>query len=126
MGSPTGCSSHRVAASRAAVHKAMPFTPLTRAAVPVGEWGQSADFFAFERVAVEDLHLLNDLGWDETIDGEQVTLTVPPRELVRAVARSPGSHRGAGDVCLAAQGRGGPGRALQCSKHSLDSHRDLR
>jgi len=39
------------------------------------------------RAFVEDLHLLNDLGWDETIDSERVTLTVPPGELVRTLAR---------------------------------------
>lgn len=39
------------------------------------------------RAFVEDLHLLNDLGWDETIDSERVTLTVPPGELVPTLAR---------------------------------------
>ena len=39
------------------------------------------------RAFVEDLHLLNDLGWDETIDSERVTLAVPPAELVRTRAR---------------------------------------
>lgn len=48
------------------------------------------DFATAKRLArefVEDLHLLNDLGWDETIDAERVTLTVPPRELVHTIAR---------------------------------------
>ncbi len=39
------------------------------------------------RAFVEDLHLLNDLGWDETVDSERVTLTVPPGELVHTIAR---------------------------------------
>jgi hypothetical protein len=39
------------------------------------------------RAFVEDLHLLNDLGWDETIDNERVALTVPAGELVRTLAR---------------------------------------
>ncbi|MEA2361278.1 MAG: hypothetical protein QOD71_423 [Thermoleophilaceae bacterium] len=41
---------------------------------------------------VEDLHLMGDLGWDETIEAEQVTLTVPRDELVGTLARL---HRGA-------------------------------
>ncbi len=36
---------------------------------------------------VEDLHLMSDLGWDETIEAEQVTLTVPREELVGTLAR---------------------------------------
>jgi hypothetical protein len=39
------------------------------------------------RACVENLHLLNDLGWDETIDSERVSLKVPPGELVRTLAR---------------------------------------
>jgi hypothetical protein len=35
----------------------------------------------------EDLRLLEDLGWAETIDGETVALTVPPGELTRTLAR---------------------------------------
>jgi hypothetical protein len=60
---------------------------------------EKRDFATAKRQArefVQDLHLLNDLGWDETIDRDWVTLTVPPRELVRTVARSPGSHRALG------------------------------
>ena len=38
------------------------------------------------RAFVEDLHLLNDLGWDETLDSERVTLTMAPGELVRTLA----------------------------------------
>lgn len=50
-------------------------------------WGEfnNRDFATAKRQArefVQDLHLLNDLGWDETVDSEQVTLTVPPGELV--------------------------------------------
>src|SRR5918998_2497886 len=39
------------------------------------------------REFVQDLHLLSDLGWDETIDSEWGTLTVPPGELVHTIAR---------------------------------------
>jgi len=35
----------------------------------------------------EDLRLLEDLGWAETIDRETVTLTVAPEELTRTLAR---------------------------------------
>jgi hypothetical protein len=35
----------------------------------------------------EDLRLLEDLGWAETIDRETVALTVPPDELTRTLAR---------------------------------------
>ena len=35
----------------------------------------------------EDLRLLEDLGWSETIDQETVTLTMPPGELTRTLAR---------------------------------------
>ena len=49
------------------------------------------------RAFVEDLHLLNDLGWDETIGSERVTLTVPPGELVptsRACTARPRARSG--------------------------------
>jgi hypothetical protein len=36
---------------------------------------------------VEDLHLMSDLGWDETIDTEHVAITVPRDELVSTLAR---------------------------------------
>jgi len=39
----------------------------------------------------EDLRLLEDLGWDETIDHDTVELTVPAEELTRTLARL---HRG--------------------------------
>src|ERR671917_1145595 len=48
------------------------------------------DFATAKRQArefVQDLHLLNDLGWDETIDSERVTLTVPAGELGLTIAR---------------------------------------
>ena len=48
------------------------------------------DFATAKRQArefVQDLHLLNDLGWDETIDSERVTVTVPAGELVLTIAR---------------------------------------
>jgi hypothetical protein len=51
---------------------------------------EKRDFANAKRQArefVQDLHLLNDLGWDETIDSDWVTLTVPPGELVRTIAR---------------------------------------
>jgi hypothetical protein len=35
----------------------------------------------------EDLRLLDDLGWSETIDSARVTLTLPPAELVRTIGR---------------------------------------
>jgi len=35
----------------------------------------------------ENLRLLEDLGWSETIDRETVALTVPPDELTRTLAR---------------------------------------
>lgn len=35
----------------------------------------------------EELRLLEDLGWTETIDGEMIALTVPPDELMRTLAR---------------------------------------
>jgi hypothetical protein len=59
---------------------------------------ENRDFATSKRLAravVEDPHLLNDLGWDETIDSERVTLTVPPCELVRTLARL---HRETGRV----------------------------
>jgi len=39
------------------------------------------------RAFAEDLRLLEDLGWAETIDRETVALTVPPDELARTLAR---------------------------------------
>jgi hypothetical protein len=51
---------------------------------------EQRDFATAKRQArefVEDLHLLNDLGWDETIESERVTLTVPPGKLVHILAR---------------------------------------
>jgi hypothetical protein len=39
------------------------------------------------REFAEDLRLLEDLGWSETIDGDTVTLTVPPDDLTRTLAR---------------------------------------
>jgi hypothetical protein len=39
------------------------------------------------REFAEDLRLLEDLGWSETIDGEAVALTVPLDVLTRTVAR---------------------------------------
>jgi hypothetical protein len=39
------------------------------------------------RAFAEDLRLLEDLGWAETIDRETVALTVPPHELTRTLAR---------------------------------------
>jgi hypothetical protein len=51
---------------------------------------QGRDFASAKRLGrafAEDLRLLEDLGWSETIDRETVALTVPPRELARTVAR---------------------------------------
>jgi hypothetical protein len=39
------------------------------------------------REFAEDLRLLEDLGWSEIIDRDTVTLTVPPGELTRTLAR---------------------------------------
>lgn len=39
------------------------------------------------REFAEDLRLLEDLGWADTIDRETVALTQPPQELTRALAR---------------------------------------
>jgi hypothetical protein len=44
------------------------------------------------REFAEDLRLLEDLGWAETIDCKTVRLTVPARELTRTLARL---HKGA-------------------------------
>lgn len=46
-----------------------------------------ADAKAMGRKFAEDLRLLEDLGWSETIDHETVTLTMPPGELTRTLAR---------------------------------------
>jgi hypothetical protein len=51
---------------------------------------EKRDFATAKRQArefVEDLHLMSDLGWDEAIDAEEVTLTVPRAELVGTLAR---------------------------------------
>jgi hypothetical protein len=46
-----------------------------------------ADAKKMGREFAEDLRLLEDLGWTDTIDGETVALTQPPEELTRALAR---------------------------------------
>jgi hypothetical protein len=46
-----------------------------------------ADAKRLGRKFAEDLRLLDDLGWSETIDQETVTLTMPPGELTRTLAR---------------------------------------
>jgi hypothetical protein len=46
-----------------------------------------ADAKTMGREFAEDLRLLEDLGWAETIDGETASLTQPPAELTRALAR---------------------------------------
>jgi hypothetical protein len=46
-----------------------------------------ADAKKMGREFAEDLRLLEDLGWSETIDRDTVTLTVPPDELTRTLAR---------------------------------------
>jgi hypothetical protein len=48
------------------------------------------EFAAAERLGrdfAEDLRLLEDLGWAETVDSETVALTVPSNELTRTLAR---------------------------------------
>jgi hypothetical protein len=47
------------------------------------------------RKFAEDLRLLEDLGWSETIDHETVTLTMAPGELTRTLARL---HKDAADA----------------------------
>jgi hypothetical protein len=46
-----------------------------------------ADAKKMGREFAEDLRLLEDLGWTETIDDDAVALTQPREELTRAVAR---------------------------------------
>jgi hypothetical protein len=46
-----------------------------------------ADAKNMGRELAEDLRLLEDLGWAETIDHETVALTQPPAELTRTLAR---------------------------------------
>jgi len=46
-----------------------------------------ADAKKMGREFAEELRLLEDLGWSETIDRDTVTLTVPREELTRTVAR---------------------------------------
>jgi hypothetical protein len=46
-----------------------------------------ADAKEMGRKFAEDLRLLDDLGWPETIERETVTLTMPPGELTRTLAR---------------------------------------
>ena len=46
-----------------------------------------ADAKRLGRKFAEDLRLLDDLGWSETIDHETVMLTMPPDELTRTLAR---------------------------------------
>jgi hypothetical protein len=46
-----------------------------------------ADAKRLGRKFAEDLRLLEDLGWSETIDQETVTLTMPLGELTRTLAR---------------------------------------
>jgi hypothetical protein len=46
-----------------------------------------ADAKKMGREFSEELRLLDDLGWSETIDRDTVTLTVPPDELIRTLTR---------------------------------------
>jgi hypothetical protein len=46
-----------------------------------------ADAKKMGREFAEDLRLLEDLGWTETIDRETASLTQPPEELTRTLAR---------------------------------------
>ena len=46
-----------------------------------------ADAKRLGRKFAEDLRLMENLGWSETIDHETVTLTMPPGELTRTLAR---------------------------------------
>lgn len=51
---------------------------------------QSGDFAAAKRLGqgfADDLRLMDDLGWTESIDRETVALTLPPEELTRTLAR---------------------------------------
>jgi hypothetical protein len=63
------------------------------------------------RAFAEDLRLLEDLGWADTVDRETVALTVPPDELSRALARVHKDAAGvARDLRLAPEGRRGARR----------------
>jgi hypothetical protein len=51
---------------------------------------QNRDLVTAKRQArewVEELHLMTDLGWEETIDHDHVALTLPPEELVATLTR---------------------------------------
>lgn len=58
---------------------------------------QQRDFAAARQLGREfgeDLRLLEDLGWGESIDSETVTLTMPTAELANVVARLQGRVSG--------------------------------
>jgi hypothetical protein len=55
--------------------------------VALGQCRDFADAKEMGRKFAEDLRLLDDLGWSETIDDETVTLTMPPGELTRTLVR---------------------------------------
>ena len=78
----------------------------------IGDVWMSADRREFAtakrlgRAFAEDLRLLEDLGWADTIDRETVALTVPPDELTRTLARLHKDAAGSlGDLRLATEGR---------------------
>jgi hypothetical protein len=64
-----------------------------------------ADAKEMGRKFSEDLRLLDDLGWPETIDHETVTLTMPPGELTRTLARL---HKDAAGAIGIARADAGP------------------
>ena len=78
----------------------------------IGDVWMSADRREFAtakrlgRAFAEDLRLLEDLGWADTIDRETVALTVLPDELTRTLARLHKDAAGSlGDLRLATEGR---------------------
>jgi hypothetical protein len=69
---------------------------------------ESPDAKRMGREFAEDLRLLENLGWAETIDRETVSLTQPPEELTRALARAAQSSLDVGgSLRVAREGRGG-------------------
>jgi hypothetical protein len=85
-----------------------------------------ADAKKMGREYAEDLRLLEDLGWADTIDRETVALTQPPAELTRTLARL---HKNAsasvGPTCRARRTRrNSPGGTLLPPRRSARSSAD--
>ena len=72
---------------------------------------QNRDFATAKRLGrafAEDLRLLDDLGWSDTIDRESVALTLPQEELMRTVARLQADARAVATTRLATPTKGEP------------------